>query len=133
MDLWSVIEIAQRKGDGVMQWDLGPQGLGLLLIMSLGFGLIAQLVVGRATTGWLWIVSATVYFVSGLFISEVWFGSATEADLQPNIDGLSFDEVMLIGLVPGIAAVFITWSLTRNRGAHSGTVSKPERDRVASG
>lgn len=116
-----------------MQWDLGLQGLGLLLIMSLGFGLIAQLVVGRATTGWLWIVSATVYFVSGLFISEVWFGWATEADLQPNIDGLSFDEVMLIGLVPGIAAVLITWYLTRNKGAHSGTVSKPERDRVASG
>jgi hypothetical protein len=101
-----------------MQWDLGLQGLGLLVLVSLGFGLVAQLVVGRVSTRWLWLIAAVTYFVSGLFISEVWFGWATEAELQPNIDGLSFDEVLLIGLVPGILVVFGTWSMTRKRRLH---------------
>jgi hypothetical protein len=100
---------------GDMQWDLGFQGLGLLIAMSLGFGAIAQLVVGRATTRWLWLIAAAAYFVGGLFISEVWFGWATAAELQPNIDGLSFDEVLLIGLIPGIATVLVTWYVTRRR------------------
>lgn len=96
-----------------MQWDLGLQGLGLLMVMSLGFGVVANLVVGRVTTRWLWLIAAVTYFVSGLFISEVWFGWATEAELQPNIDGLSFDEVLLIGLVPGILVVLVAWYVTR--------------------
>jgi hypothetical protein len=33
-----------------------------------------------------------------MFISEVWFGWATQEELQPNIDGRSFAEVLLIGL-----------------------------------
>jgi hypothetical protein len=98
-----------------MQWDLGLQGLGVLAVMSLAFGAIAQLVVGRHTTQWLWAISGATYFVAGLFISEVWFGWATGADLQPNIDGLSFDEVLVIGLGPGILAVLATWYLTRSR------------------
>ena len=96
-----------------MQWDIGLQGLGVLILMSLGFGVIAQLVAGRATTRWLWMIAGAAYFVGGLFISEVWFGWATEVDLQPNIDGLSFDEVLLIGLVPGILSVLITRYVTR--------------------
>jgi hypothetical protein len=36
-----------------------------------------------------------------LFISEVWYGWAAQEELRPNIDGLSFDEVLLIGLVRG--------------------------------
>src|SRR5512134_2230266 len=98
-----------------MRWDLGLVGLGLLVAMSLGFGLIAQLLGGRATTRWLWLIAAATYFVSGLFISEVWFGWATEEELQPNIDGLSFDEVLLIGLIPGVAAVLVTRRVTRRR------------------
>ena len=98
-----------------MQWDLGLQGLGLLIVMSLGFGVIAQLVVGRTTTRWLWLIASAAYFVGGLFISEVWFGWATQEELQPNIDGLSFDEVLGIGLVPGIVAVLVTWYVTRRR------------------
>ena len=78
-----------------MRWDLGLQGLGLLIVMSLAFGVIAQLVVGRAITRWLWLIATAEQFVGGLFISEVWFGWATEEELQPNIDGLSFDEVLL--------------------------------------
>ena len=103
-----------------MQWDLGLQGLGLLVIMSLGFGVIAQLVLGWGATRWMWLVGAVTYFVAGLLISEVWFGWATEAELQPNIDGLSFDEVLLLGLVPGIVAVIATrWVTRRERRASS--------------
>lgn len=99
-----------------MQWDLGFEGLGLLVVMSLGVGVIAQLVVGRVTTGWLWLIVAVTYFIAGLFVSEVWFGWATEADLQPNIDGLSFDEVLLMGLVASMLAVLVTWYVTRRSG-----------------
>jgi hypothetical protein len=101
-----------------MKWDLGLRGLGLLIGMSLGFGVIAQLVVRRATR-WLWLIAAAGYFVGGLLISEVWFGWATEEELQPNIDGLSFDEVLLIGLVPGILTVLVTRYVTRRTRARS--------------
>jgi hypothetical protein len=87
----------------------------MLLALSVTFGIIAQLVVGRVTTRWLWLIASTTYFVAGLFISEVMFGWATEADLQPNIDGLSFDEVLLFGLVPGILVVLVTWYVARTR------------------
>jgi hypothetical protein len=109
-----------------MQWDLGLQGLGLLIAMSFGFGVIAQLVVGRATTRWLWLIAAAGYFVGGLFTSEVWFGWATQEELQPNIDGLSFDEVLLLGTVSGIVTVLVTRYLTRRTRRHpSNGPSKP--------
>lgn len=101
-----------------MEWDLGLQGIGVLLLMSIGFGVVAQLAFGRVTTRWIGLVVAAVHFVSGLFISEVWFGWATEADLQPNIDGLSFDEVLLIGLVPVVVTVLVSWYLARYRRIH---------------
>jgi MFS family permease len=110
-----------------MQWDLGLQGIAVLVLMSLGFGLVAQLVAARRTNRWVGLIAAAVYFVSGLFISEVWFGWATEEDLQPNIDGLSFDEVLLIGLVPGIAAVLATGYLTRKAAARRGTTGTGSR------
>src|SRR5512132_4157559 len=91
--------VGKRAGRevGAVQWDLGLQGLGLLISMSLGLGVITQLVAGRATTRWLWLIAAAGYFVGGLFVSEVLFGWATQEELQPNIDGLSFDEVLLLG------------------------------------
>ncbi len=100
-----------------MQWDLGLQGVGLLLGMSLGFGLLAAVVAGRKkrTTGWLWLIAAGTFFVAGLLTSEVWFGWATEEDLQPNVDGLSFDETLLFGLLAGIAAVVVTRLGSRHR------------------
>ena len=99
-----------------MQWDLGLQGIGLLIAMSLAFGVVAQLVVGKSTTRWLWPMASAGYFLGGLFISEVWFGWATEEQLQPNIDGLSFDEVLLIGLAPGVLTVLVVWYATRRPG-----------------
>jgi hypothetical protein len=99
-----------------MQWDLGLVGLGLLLTMALVFGLLAQVVAGRwAGTRLLWLVAATTYAVAGLLISEWWFGWATEEELQPNIDGLSFDEVLLIGWVPGVVSVLVTRYVVRHR------------------
>jgi hypothetical protein len=98
-----------------MEWDLGLLGLTTLLAMALAFGLLAQLLAGKATTPWLWLIGSGAYFVSGLLISEAWFGWATEEELQPNIDGLSFDETLL-ALLPAIAAVIITRRLSKQPG-----------------
>src|SRR5688500_9927819 len=70
---WRAATSFRAGGGAAVEWDLGPVGLGVLLAMSLGFGVIAQLVV-RRTSRWLWLVAAGTYFVSGLVISEVWFG-----------------------------------------------------------
>jgi hypothetical protein len=88
----------------MMSWDLGIVGLGVLLALSLGFGVFAQLVFWGRRARWVWLAATAASFVMGLLISEVWFGWATEADLQPNIDGLSFDEV-LIGFLVGVPIV----------------------------
>lgn len=101
-----------------MQWDLGLAGIGLLAAMALVFGGSAHLVVlalRQTTTRWLWAIATATYFVAGILISEVWFGWASAAELQPNIDGLSFDEVLLLGLVPGIAVVLMTQFLASSR------------------
>ncbi len=109
-----------------MTWDLGLWGLAYLLGMSLAFGLVAHLIAGRVTTKWLWLIATAGFFVLGLFISEVLFGWATEEDLQPNIDGLSRDEVLL-GLIPGIAAVLLArrWGLRRHGHRHTPGAPKP--------
>ena len=92
-----------------MQWDLGIQGLALLGAMSVGFGVLAGLVVGK---GWAHRLLATAIttvscFVVGLFTSEVLFGWATEEDLQPNIDGLSRDEVLLSSVLTTATVVLV--------------------------
>jgi Na+/proline symporter len=89
-----------------MLWDLGFQALAVLVGMSLIFGAFTQAVFWKRATLWLGLFAAAASFVVGLFISEVWFGWATAEDLQPNIDGLSFDEVML-GYLLGAAAVLV--------------------------
>jgi hypothetical protein len=104
---------ARRKEAFIMQWDLGIQGIGLLLVMSLGFGLVAHLALAGRTTNWMGVIASAAFFVVGLISSEVWFGWATVEELQPNIDGLSFDEALMAGLVAGILAVVGTWLLTR--------------------
>jgi hypothetical protein len=104
-----------------MEWDLGSTGLLYLAAMSIVFGLLAQLLSWRAGPRWLWALVAAVYFGLGLLVSEVWFGWATEEDLQPNIDGLSRDEVLLFGLVPvAVAVVAARWLARRHprRAAH---------------
>jgi hypothetical protein len=99
----------------VMRWDMGINGLGLLAAMSLAFGLIAHLIVGKGLTRWLWLWSAIAYFLAGILVSEVWFGWATERELQPNIDGLSFDEVNLVTLAGLIAALIARYMVRRKK------------------
>jgi len=97
-----------------MEWDLGLAGVGVLIGMSLAFGLLAQLLAGRGTTRWMWLIGGGAFFVVGLLISEAWFGWATEEDLQPNIDGLSFDETLL-AIFPCIVVVLVVRWLVRRR------------------
>lgn len=98
-----------------MQWDLGIQGLALLGALSLGFGVVAGLLAGGGLVRRLWTVAVTAVACSGvgLFTSEVWFGWATEEELQPNIDGLSYDEVFLSAVVTSVLVVLVTRHLAR--------------------
>jgi hypothetical protein len=86
----------------------------MLAAMSLGFGLLAQLFAGRGTTRCMWLIGASTFFVVGLLISEVWFGWATEADLQPNIDGL-LRERGATRDIPSIAIVVLTRHMVKRR------------------
>jgi hypothetical protein len=94
-----------------VQFDLGLAGLGLLIVISLGFGVVAQLF-GRAGIRWLWLIAAAGWFIGGLFASEVVWGAATTEELQPIIDGLAFDESLLGGLIVGAFVVLATRYLT---------------------
>jgi hypothetical protein len=106
-----------------VDWDLGAAGVGLLVAMSAGFGLVSQVVAGRRTTRWMWLIGAGTFFVVGLLISEAWFGWATEEDLQPNYDGLSFDETLL-AIFPSIAIVIAVRRMIRRRRADR-TTTRP--------
>jgi hypothetical protein len=59
-------------------------------------------------------------FAAGLFVSEVLFGWATEEELQPNIDGLSFDEVLLGVLVAGLVVLVARLVAWRRDGHRTG-------------
>ena len=102
-----------------MDWDLGINGLLYLAAMSVGFGVLTQLILWRDAPKWLGVLVSGVEFGVGLLVSEVWFGWATEEDLQPNIDGLSRDEVLLIGLVPVTVAVIVERSLVKRHNRRS--------------
>jgi hypothetical protein len=102
-----------------MGWDLGSGGLLYLAAMSIGFGLLAQLLSWRAAPKWLWALVAGVYFGVGLLVSEFWFGWATEEDLQPNFDGLSRDEVLLVGVGVVVVAVLLTRWMARRHSRHA--------------
>jgi hypothetical protein len=105
-----------------MQWDLGLQGLAVLGALSLGFGVVAGLVVGTGARHRLLATAITTLacFGVGLFISEVLFGWATEEDLQPNVDGLSRDEVLLSSVLTTAVVVLVMRYLGR-------TAEDPER------
>jgi hypothetical protein len=100
-----------------MQYDLGLTGLAILTILSLGFGIIAQLA-GRAESRWLWLIGAAGWFVGGLFMSEVMFATATEDEIQPIVDGLAFDEALLGGLIGGVLATIAARLVTGSSPFH---------------
>jgi hypothetical protein len=101
-----------------MQWDLGLQGMALLGAMSLGFGVFAGLVVGNGVAYRLRATAITTVacFGVGLVTSEVLFGWATVKDLQPNIDGLSRDEVLLSSVLTTAVVILVMRYLSRRAG-----------------
>jgi hypothetical protein len=103
-----------------VQYDLGLTGLGILVGISLLFGIVAQLVLGGGTR-WMWLIAAAGWFVGGLVFSEAVFSWATVDDLQPMIDGLLLDESLLGGLLVGVPVALVTWLLTRQRQVHRPT------------
>ena len=66
-------------GRHVVEWDLGLQGLAVLAAISLGFGAIAGLIVGRGVAYRLLATAITTVacFGVGLVTSEALFGWAT--------------------------------------------------------
>lgn len=98
-----------------MQWDLGLEGLALLGALSLGFGVLGGMFVGRRWARRLWVVVITTVacVAVGLVTSEVFFGWATEEELQPNVDGLSRDEVLLSSLITTAVVVLVMRHLIR--------------------
>lgn len=105
-----------------MQWDLGPEGLAVLAAMSVGFGVFAGLVVGGGVAHRLRAIALTTVacFGVGLLTSEVLFGWATEEELQPNIDGLSRDEVLLSSVLTTAVVVLVMRYFAR-RGGQAGS------------
>ncbi len=98
-----------------MIYNLGLSGLATLVAMSAVFGLVVGVVSWRTASHWIGPIGAVAFFLGGLFASEVVFASATAAELQPNIDGLSFDEALFGGLILGLVATFVAWYVTRHR------------------
>ena len=99
-----------------MTYNLESVGLTILVGFSFGFGAIAQLIMGKRATGWLWLIGAAGWFIGGIVASEVIVGTMTEAEIQPIIGGLAFDEALLGGLLGGLLAVAVTWFLARSMG-----------------
>ena len=98
-----------------MEWDLGLRGFGLLVAMAVAAATVAQVVTWRSVSHRLWLVAVAAYTAIGLFVSEVWFGWATEEDLQPNVDGLSSDEVLLAMVVSVVGTVLFAHWWTKAR------------------
>jgi hypothetical protein len=101
-----------------MQWDLGLQGLAVLGAMSLGFGVVAGLIVGKDVAYRVLATAVTTVacFGVGLFTSEVLFGWATEEELQPNTGGLSRDEVLLSSVLTTALVVLVMRYLAHRAG-----------------
>jgi hypothetical protein len=102
-----------------MEFDLGIQGLGILLALAIGVGLVAQFL-PSAGTRWSGVIAGAAAFVGGLIVSEVMFAGATEAELQPVIDGLAFDEALFGSIIAGLVAILVTRYAT-----HGGPFGRP--------
>ncbi|HET7726540.1 MAG TPA: hypothetical protein VFK54_04365 [Candidatus Limnocylindrales bacterium] len=99
-----------------MEWNVGLQGIGVVLGMALVFGAAVHVLLARASTAWIGLIAGVAFLVGGLLVSEGLFGWATVEELQPNIDGLSFDEALFGGLIVGALVTFATW--WARRGGH---------------
>lgn len=112
-----------------MEWDLGLEGLGVLAAMSLGFGVLAAFIVGGSTAYRLTGAATTTVacFAIGLLVSEWLFGWATEEELQPNVDGLSRDEVLLSSVITTAVVVLVMRRIGRRTGAGPRHAARPTR------
>lgn len=114
-----------------MQWDVGLLGLTLLGALSVGYGVLAGLLVSRGVAHRTVAAAVTTVacFGVGLLTSEVLFGWATEEDLQPNVDGLSRDEVLLSSAITTAVVVLVMRYLVHHEGAHHKEDGDPARHR----
>ena len=103
-----------------MQYDFGSTAQVIVVLFSVGFGAVAQLIAGHRATHWLWLAGALGWLVGAVVMSEVVFATATIDQIHPIIDGLAFDEALLGGLVGGLLAVFTTLALTRHPAQRAG-------------
>jgi len=94
-----------------MHVDLGLQGLGILVTISLAFGLAAQLMLARVTSRWIGIIGGLGWLVGGFVASEVIFGGRSGGDIAL-VDGLAFHQSLIGGFVVGMGAVIVTWAVT---------------------
>ena len=101
-----------------MAFDIGPTGLAILFAIAAGFGALVYLVTRHAGRA---LAAAAAWFAGGILSSEVVWGSLTEEEIQPIVDGLAFDESLLGGLLAGGAMVAVLWFVERGgrRGAPS--------------
>jgi hypothetical protein len=107
-----------------MEWDLGLWGLALLVGMGAVFAFAIRLIERDEARPWMWLADAAIYVVAGLLVSEAWFGWATEEDLQPNVDGLSFDEVFLLATMAAAGtSALVRW--LQHRAGHAGGKPRP--------
>jgi hypothetical protein len=90
----------------------------VLAALSLGFGVVAGLIVGKGVAYRLVATAITTVacFGVGLVTSEVLFGWATAEELQPNVDGLSRDEVLLSSVLTTAVVVLVMRHLAHRAG-----------------
>jgi hypothetical protein len=88
-----------------MNFDLGSTAQQIVIFYAIGFGAVAQLLIGQRGPNWIWLAGALGWLAGALFASEVLFSSATIDEIQPMIEGLAYDEALLGGLVTGLLAV----------------------------
>lgn len=103
-----------------MDLDLGFAALLALSAVSVGVGLLAQLLCGPSAPTWLWVRVAAVYLVIGAWVTDAWFGWA-------GADPLTLEDMLLVGLAPVPAVVLI--ALAGNRANRRAATSRPRRAR----
>lgn len=110
-----------------MQWDLGWEGAALLGVISLGFGAFAGLLAGGGANRRIIATAVTTVacFGAGLLTSEWLFGWATEEELQPNIDGLSRDEVLLSSFLTTVVVLVVLRYVVKRRARTSTGERRP--------
>ena len=87
-----------------MAWDLGTAALMELAALSVVVALVVQLSCGPNAPAWLWVRVSAVYFVVAAWITDAWFGW-----VMPG--GLTFEDMLLIGLAPLPAVILVTRSI----------------------